>query len=238
MANAGQSIPTSEPHEITRIKKHANVTCVCPGPERTMILPPNMEIEKTYQKYLSEIREIDLAAAAGILGLDKSPDGFSIRFFASGFAVRPDGFFTASNKRPPYEICIVLCKYLLMCPETKPADREFASFKDFKDAGPLTAYFAGDVENLICRTFSGRLTALETAGGKIGGHPAVLDADYDLILRFEALPMIPMVLLFNDKDEDFPAQAKILFEKRAGVYLDAECLAILGNLLFQTLTGK
>ncbi len=56
------------------------------------------------------------------------------------------------------------------------------------------------------------------------------------MMQFNALPKLPMVLLFNDRDEEFPAQAKILFEQRAEVYLDAECLAILGNLLFQRLT--
>jgi hypothetical protein len=45
------------------------------------------------------------------------------------------------------------------------------------------------------------------------------------------LPKIPVLLLFDDADEEFPAQCKVLFERRAEHYLDPECLAILGMLL-------
>jgi len=45
------------------------------------------------------------------------------------------------------------------------------------------------------------------------------------------LPKVPVLLLFDDADEEFPAQCKVLFERRAKNYLDPECLAILGMLL-------
>jgi dienelactone hydrolase len=50
-------------------------------------------------------------------------------------------------------------------------------------------------------------------------------------MRFDALPKIPILLLFNDADDEFPAQCLLLFERRAEKYLDMECLAILGWLL-------
>lgn len=200
-----------------------------------MVHPPNMEIEKTFQQYLSDIRKIDLSAAGEMLGLEKEPNGYFIRFFTTQFAIRPDGFFTAANKKPPHDICIVLCKYLLRCPKTAPADKTLVSFRDFKDSGPLAAYFSSDVENLICREFEDRFKALQNACRRIGGAPADVEADYDLIMRFNALPKLPMILLFNDRDEEFPPRATVLYERRAEVYLDAECLAILGNLLYQSI---
>jgi hypothetical protein len=45
------------------------------------------------------------------------------------------------------------------------------------------------------------------------------------------LPKVPVLLLFDDVDEEFPAQCKVLFERRAEHYLDPECLAIIGRLL-------
>jgi hypothetical protein len=41
--------------------------------------------------------------------------------------------------------------------------------------------------------------------------------------------------LFNDKDDEFPAQCSVLFEKRAENYLDMECLAMLGMLFCEYL---
>ncbi len=195
-----------------------------------------MEIDRTYQQYLADIRNIDITKIARTLGLTKDRDGHTIRLFNTLFSVRQDGFFSSSNSRPPYGICIVLCKYLLMCPQTEPEGHKFVSYKDFKDSGPLTAYFTSDVENLICRAFVGRLDALQAVSKSIGGTSFELQADYDLMMQFNALPKLPMVLLFNDRDEEFPCQTKILFEQRAEQYLDAECLAIIGNLLFQWLT--
>ena len=49
--------------------------------------------------------------------------------------------------------------------------------------------------------------------------------------RFRALPRVPLLLLFNDADEEFPAEARILFRANAERILDMECLAILGWLL-------
>ena len=42
---------------------------------------------------------------------------------------------------------------------------------------------------------------------------------------------MPFLLLFNDADEEFPAQATILFQKNAASYLDMECLAMIGGSL-------
>jgi hypothetical protein len=54
-------------------------------------------------------------------------------------------------------------------------------------------------------------------------------------MQFNALPEIPVLMLFNDADEEFPAQCAVLFERCAEKYLDIECLAMVGMLLFEYL---
>ncbi len=54
-------------------------------------------------------------------------------------------------------------------------------------------------------------------------------------MQFDALPKIPVLLLFNDGDDEFPAQCSVLFERRAENYLDMECLAMAGMLLSEYL---
>ena len=122
-----------------------------------------------------------------------------------------------------------------MCPAVEPAGAELSSFRDFKDSGPLTVYFSHDVETKTARRFAGKKDALIRACRLSGGYESGVSAGYDAGARFDALPKIPVVLLFNDKGDEFDATAKLLFEKRAESYLDAECLAILGNLLCQCL---
>jgi hypothetical protein len=42
-------------------------------------------------------------------------------------------------------------------------------------------------------------------------------------------------MLYNDTDDEFAAKCSVLFERRAEAYLDAECLAMVGRLLFTSL---
>jgi hypothetical protein len=46
---------------------------------------------------------------------------------------------------------------------------------------------------------------------------------------------MPLLLVFNDADDDFPASASLLFEKRASTYLDADSQAIVGYTLTRRL---
>jgi hypothetical protein len=69
----------------------------------------------------------------------------------------------------------------------------------------------------------------------LGGYPPDFEIAYDLFMQFDALPRVPVILLFNDADEEFPAQSSLLFERRAEKYLDPECLAMAGRILFTCL---
>jgi hypothetical protein len=46
---------------------------------------------------------------------------------------------------------------------------------------------------------------------------------------------IGLLLVFNDQDEDFPAQCRALFQRHAEFYLDPESLAMTGAALAKTL---
>jgi hypothetical protein len=54
-------------------------------------------------------------------------------------------------------------------------------------------------------------------------------------MQFDALPRVPVMLLFNDADDEFPAKSSVIFERRAEHYLDSECLAMVGRCLFNFL---
>ncbi len=109
------------------------------------------------------------------------------------------------------------------------------AFKDFKDAAPLVHAFSNTVTRPIAESFSGRVSELEAAGKRMGGYTPIEEFPYDLCIQFDALPKVPLLLLFNDQDEKFPAQCGVLFEKRTEKFLDMECLAMVGVLFFEYL---
>jgi hypothetical protein len=57
-------------------------------------------------------------------------------------------------------------------------------------------------------------------------------------MHFQALPCLPLLLVFYDRDEDFPASCKVLFDKAAPTWLDMECLAVLGWILSDLLVKE
>ena len=158
-----------------------------------------------------------------------------IPFFGKLYELSAKGITDSSNRQPHLSVSVILCKYLLMCPMIEPLGGNWISYKDFKDAAPLIQAFYSTVTQPIAETFSGRLAELETAGKKIGGSPPVDEYPYDLAMHFDALPKVPMLLLFNDKDDEFPAQCSVLFEKRAQKFMDMECLAMVGMHFFEYL---
>jgi hypothetical protein len=191
--------------------------------------------EEIYQEYLSRISQIDPDRVRDRLGVIPEGAGILIPFFGIPHSVSKQGVVDAQGRRPTHAVSVVLFKYLLMCPEEEPTASEWVTYKDFKDAAPFTGGFLNTGEKPIARTFEGRVPELERVSGELGGRPAEIEISCDLAVRFEALPKVPLLMLFNDRDEDFPAQCSLLFERRAADYLDMECLAMTGMILTERL---
>ena len=198
-------------------------------------MSPSSVFKETYHNYLKQIAQLDFKKMADRLGAEWTDNELMIPFFGKPHRISAGGIFEPSGSRPDFSVCVVLFKYLLLCPDHDPVENDWVSFRDFKDAAPFAGAFVNTTEAPLARNFSGRLADLETAGRKISGHPPAASFSYDLCMQFKALPRVPVLLLFNDADEEFAARCAVLFERRAGSYLDPECLAMLGMLLFEYL---
>ena len=184
--------------------------------------------DQTYQEYLRRLQMIDLVVTAKKLGGAVEPDRIMIPFYGTPYYIGADGITDAQGNRPNLAICVVLGNYLLRCPDRLPTRTEWTSFRDFKDAAPLVHAFSENAEKGMARHFGGRLDALVAATRKIGGTKPADALSYDLCRVFWALPKIPVLLLFNDADEEFSAQCSILFERRVEQHIDMESLSIIG----------
>lgn len=181
-----------------------------------------------YQNYLARIAEIDLASVQQTLGLVKKDNRYVIPFFDRNYTVSKDGIMNDTGEIPDYATCVILAKYLIMCPDRIHEDAQWAAFKDFKRTSHLlnVNYFSSDTEKALVSAFEGRRNALASAGIALGGIFPDEDISYDLVMQFAALPRISLLLLFNDGDDDFGAYGTVLFQKQAEYYLDPESLAV------------
>ncbi|GAB6886562.1 hypothetical protein JCM13304A_00600 [Desulfothermus okinawensis JCM 13304] len=188
--------------------------------------------KENYEIYLSKIRELDFFSIAKKLGLKMEGESICVPFFNKRIMVNKSNILDESNRQPMYSECVVIAKYLLMAQENVPEPREWVTYKDFKDAAPFAAAFSNNVERAIEKRFSNRINKLREAGEKLGGKVVdEIDLSYELIMKFFVLPGFHLLLVFNDQDEEFPADARILFPDNSDKILDMECLAICGWLL-------
>jgi hypothetical protein len=187
--------------------------------------------DATYRRYLDQLKTMRFDGREAVLGVRVDGDAVVVPYFGAPIRYTADGLTDEAGRRPSFSDCVVVCRYLIMCPRVEPRQKEWAAFRDFPDAGPLTVFWADTVERPLARRFSGAPDALERACDALGGTAADMDIASDLVRQFSPLPKVPLLLVFNDADDDFPAAASLLFEKRASTYLDAESQAILGHVL-------
>ncbi len=187
--------------------------------------------EQIYQDYLRQLRQLDLQKIAERIGVQIEGNSIRIPFFGQLYKISPRGIKDSSGKEPIHSVKVVLCQYLLHAPSEGLDEMDWVSYKDFKDAAPFVGGFQNNTEKAIAKNFAGRLEALRKACLQLGGKDSGLDWGYQLSMKFDLLPQVSVLLLFNDTDEEFSAQCLLLFERRAEKYLDMESMAILAWLL-------
>lgn len=188
--------------------------------------------EETYQRYLEQIGKIDFLAKADLLGVSIENDQLVVPLFDRMYRVSSQAITDIDgNKELNSAIRVIVSKYVLHCETTHELnDDPYRTFRDFKDSSPLISYFTTNTNKTLESSFAGKVDELLEAGTNIGGVPRKNDS-FDCSLVFRALPKIPIVLNFNDRDELFPASCSILYRASAETYLDMECLAMTGTLL-------
>lgn len=186
--------------------------------------------ETHYDDYCQKISHCNFDAAAKILRVERKGDGVNIRFINHRYQVSGKGIQDESGRRPDYGLCVILAKYILLCPDLIHEAPQWVSIKDFKKDAVFTNgnFFSSDTELAILNHFSGNRQGLIQACEKLGGTPLDIGISYDVSMVVEVLPRISLLVLFNDKDDEFAAQSSVLFQKHAEYYLDPESLAMIG----------
>lgn len=186
-------------------------------------------LEKTYRDYLKRVAALDLSGKPDMLGIRLTHEGISIPFFGRDYLVSSRGVAGPDGEEPIHAVSVVLCQYLLLAPPSLPEDEDdWVSYRDFRDAAPFAGAFANNTEKRIAGNFGDRPELLAEACEKLGGFPVETSVCCDLAMQVYALPRVPVLLVFHAADEEFGPECSVLFEKRAGHFLDMECLAIVG----------
>jgi hypothetical protein len=121
----------------------------------------------------------------------------------------------------------LILTHLYMADGSLPLDR-WMGFRELPDGLFYASAFQGYTGAELVRDLNGDVALFKQASEKLQGAPlAIGDAGY----VFQVLPRLKLAVVMWAGDDDFPAQAQVLFQETAAHYLMTEALAIVGSLL-------
>jgi hypothetical protein len=173
------------------------------------------------------------AAARAAVSYETSGDGaghFSVPFLDAVYHVHwPDGIVRRAKDGQEADVatCLLLLHYLATADGTPMIDRWIA-FRNLPGGLGYDAAFQGRANLRLARAFGSDAAAFTAASRALGGERLTFG---DASFMFRVLPRVWLAVVLYLADDEFPANANVLFDGSAGHYLPTEDLAVLGGLL-------
>lgn len=201
-------------------------------------LDPNRRFQIAYDRARADWAAADPTRCAALAGCTLTPEGVLVPYFGRlHLLTHPAGeaWVRDTSKSAHVTIAIMLMHYLLKADGTPPADRWLA-FRQLPDGMFYAQAFANHAEALLAERFGNDMAGFRQAALALGGTvltsgPAGGLAPPDAFFRFQALPRLALAVQLWAGDEEFPGQARVLFDANAGHYLPTEDLSGIGDWL-------
>lgn len=191
------------------------------------------------EKWRKIFLEMDAEELARRFGLELDGEALYITYFCERYRLdRRTGMITlADDPEKRLGFNTLMCIYHLFYyskPEAK-VNGSFIPFRQVKGAAPFDPAFQETVIKPLAETFSGHPDALDQACKRLQGRP-IRQGDVGYII--DAVSCLPITVVFWDKDEEFEAQANILFDADITDFLHEETVVCLASWLVQRLTEE
>ena len=133
----------------------------------------------------------------------------------------------AQGRGAAYNIATLILQYLVSASGLPPR-RRWLAFIELPEGVLHHAPFVAIAEKPLARHFAGRMEALARAGRLLNAQPLPFG---DHSFAVEALPRLPLAVIFREQDQEFPAAVSILFDAVAPASLPTASLWVLGQEL-------
>ncbi len=154
---------------------------------------------------------------------------FELAFFGSVLRLTWPRLEVVPGTPPlPDHMVALLVYYLGRSDGTEPGGRAI-SFGDLPDGRFYVQAFRGYTGAVLAREFAEKPQDLGRAAETLGARP--LGGLADRAWRIDALPRVPLTLLWWDADDEFEARAEIMFDDTASHHLTTDGCAVLGSWL-------
>ena len=187
--------------------------------------------EQIYESLIPKLSVCDLLEIAERLDLSPQPDGtLAVNFLGRDYEISTRGIKPTDGMPVNVNNRSVLAYYTLSKGVGEPA---FSYVPISYLAGPGIIFNTNIkwMTDPLGKAFGGDYVTFSETMGRLGGvFNGKLKADrYSWFLK--ALPKIPLQIIYNDGDDEFPCEVEILFDKHASRFMEFECLAFLEGCL-------
>jgi len=172
-------------------------------------------------------------------GCELDGDGnYRLSFFGTDYIVTADDFSVyaaAAGKEPSSFTQSLILTYMSTADGATPSSR-WVGFRELPDGLFYVQAFQGYTGRRLVQTIEQEtggdpdeaLAVFRRAAGRLGGVSFEIG---DAGFLFTVLPRVQLAVVYWAGDDEFPSQARVLFEDTAAHYLPTDGLAILGSQL-------
>ncbi len=165
-------------------------------------------------------------------GYHPPADGtFQVPFLDRTYAVNADGFefsdVNAPEKEVPIQEQILILHYLMSADKSDLTD-QWVSYREIPGASFYNSAFIKRAIDPMKKVFGQDPEAFRLAAGRLNGE-AIEPGDVGF--KFKLFPKVPLQTILYVGDDEFPAEANILFDRSVGDILSPEDIAWLAGML-------
>jgi hypothetical protein len=195
--------------------------------------------ETIYQDLVDALKSINLADNAKSLGLACNQSGqVKIAFLGRTYLLGTDGVHTMDGQEVATAHGSVLAGYLLNGGSGEPVGK-FVPLDSLTGLVPTRrSYVYNSLESRLARYADKNQTRFHEAIINLNGKPGGEVGSGGKSWIFDLLPKIPVQLIFYSGDDEFPSEARLLFDLTAVNFLEFEFLAVLATIFVEEIIEK
>ncbi len=193
--------------------------------------------ESAFELARASFAELDPEVAASrVLAAYAPGDGFEVEFLSTPVKVSwPAGIATDGAGERLGAAAELIVLHYLCSPGGGSETGEWVAYRDLPGGRNYESAFRRDAELLLGRAIGTDLARWRRRGLDLGLEPEDIG---DLAYSWRALPLVRLLITLAAEDDEFAAEARVLFDRRASRHLHTEDLAVLGELAARVLSGE
>jgi hypothetical protein len=164
-------------------------------------------------------------------GFIRSDDGsIQVPFLDRTYLLNPDGFEFSDSDAPEKEVPIqeqILVLHYLMASAPPGLSGDWVSYREIPGASFYNAAFIKRAIDPMKKVFGQDPDGFQTAAGRLNGKPI---EPGDVGFEFDVFPRVPLQIILYTGDDEFPAEANILFDRSIEGILSPEDIAWMAGM--------